>query len=315
MLRPFPRRRDAALLRPAGFDELGLRRALVGWMLPFLVAAMAVLAALAAGGVVAASTLAQQWRIGPGAVLTVQIPRPLEATGSTAETRMDKALALLRATPGVAQARALSDEELADLLRPWLGEDSARMAVPLPGVVELRLTDGAQTLPDLGQRLTAAVPGSVVESHGPWLHRLSTLARSLQACALAALALVTGIAVVVVGVATRMGLAARREAIEIVHGLGATDAYIAGKFAARITWMAVVGGLIGAMLALPVLAGLAWLATPFMSSGADFAAEIGVLAALPQALWGLLPGLPLTAGVIGWLTAQATVRRWLRQLP
>lgn len=307
--------RGTPLLRPAGFDDLGLRRALVGWMLPFLVAAMSVLAALATGGVVAAATLAQQWRVGPGAVLTVQVPRAMETFAGTTETRMERALGLLRATPGVAQARALTDDELADLLRPWLGEDSARMALPLPGVAELRLADGAHVPPDLGQRLAAAVPGALVESHGPWLRRLSTLARSLQACALAALALVTGIAVVVVGVATRVGLAARREAIEIVHGLGATDSYIAGRFAARITWMAVLGGLIGALLALPVLAGLAWLAAPFIATGGDIAAEIGVLAAFPRALWVLVPALPVAAGLIGWLTAQATVRRWLRQLP
>lgn len=308
-------RRGTALLRPSGFDDLGLRRALVGWMLPFLVAAMSVLAALALGGVIAASSLAQQWRIGPGAALTAQIPRPLEIVGPSGETRMDKAIALLRGTPGIAQARALSDRDLEDLLRPWLGEDMTRMAVPLPGVVELRLTDGAQIPPDLNRRLAEIAPGSLVESHGPWLRRLSTLARSLQACALAALALVICIAVVVVGVATRVGLAARREAIEIVHGLGATDSYIASKFAARITWMAAIGGLIGALLALPALAGLAWLASPFMSIGGNITDEIGVLAALPRALWGLLPGLPLAAGLIGWLTAQATVRRWLRQLP
>lgn len=334
-------RRGAALLRPAGFDELGLRRALAGWMLPFLVAAMAVLAALAMGGVVGASTLARQWRIGPAAVLTVQVPRPAElasagtgpagetritnGTGETritngaGETRVDRALALLRATPGVALARPLPEQELMDLLRPWLSGDADRMALPLPGVVELRLADGASLPPDLARRLGAAVPGSLVENHGPWLRRLSTLARSLLACALAALALVVGIAVVVVGVATRAGLSARREAIEIVHGLGATDAYIAGKFAARITWMAMAGGLIGALLALPVLAGLAWLATPFMSAtgdiSGDITGEISVLSALPRALWGLLPGLPIVAGLIGWLTAQTTVRRWLRQLP
>lgn len=325
-------RRGAALLRPAGFDELGLRRALAGWMLPFLVAAMAVLAALAMGGVVGASTLARQWQIGPAAVLTVQVPRPAEPSGSgtgpageariasgAGETRLDRAVALLRATPGVALARPLSEQELTDLLRPWLSGDTDRMALPLPGVVELRLADGASVPPDLSRRLAAAVPGSLVESHGPWLRRLSTLARSLLACALAALGLVVGIAVVVVSVATRAGLSARREAIEIVHGLGATDAYIAGKFAARITWMAMAGGLAGAVLALPVLAGLAWLATPFMSTNediaGDIAGEIGVLSALPRALWGLLPGLPIIAGLIGWLTAQATVRRWLRQLP
>ena len=324
MWRPLALLRPHGLLRPAGFDELGLRRALVGWTLPFLVAAMAFLATLAMGGVVGAAALAQHWRIGPAAVLTVQVPRPaiMADPAGKGETRLDRAVAVLRATPGVAVARALTEAELADLLRPWLGGETDRMALPLPGVVELRLTDGAILPNDLPRRLEAAVPGALVESHGPWLRRLATLARSVQACALAALVLVMGIAVVVVGVATRAGLAARREAIEIVHGLGATDAYIAGRFAARITWMALLGGLLGVALALPVLAGLAWLAAPFIITGVPVPAGnvtagdfISAIAALPRALWGLLPGVPLVAGLIGWLTAQASVRRWLRQLP
>jgi len=317
-------RRGAALLRPAGFDELGLRRALVGWMLPFLVAAMAILASLALGGVLGASTLARHWQIGPAAVLTAQIPRPaLPAEAISGPSRLDRAVALLAATPGIAVARPLPEDELAELLRPWLGAETERLTLPLPGVVEIRLAEGATMPADLARRLDAAVPGSLLESHGPWLRRLSALARSLQACALAALVLVAGIAVSVVGVATRAGLSARREAIEIVHGLGATDGYIAGRFAARITWLTALGGVLGAVLALPVLAGLAWLGAPFVTTGAAIGAAIGtdaaiapgIVAALPHALWGLVPGMPLAAGLIGWVTAQFSVRRWLRQLP
>ena len=32
-------------------------------------------------------------------------------------------------------------------------------------------------------------------------------------------------------------------------------------------------------------------------------------------LWFSLPALPAVAAVIGWVTAQATVRGWLRGLP
>ena len=50
---PEPRRR----LRPARFDDLGLRRALGDRMLPLLVAAMTFLAALALAGSAAAAAL------------------------------------------------------------------------------------------------------------------------------------------------------------------------------------------------------------------------------------------------------------------
>ena len=37
--------------------------------------------------------------------------------------------------------------------------------------------------------------------------------------------------------------------------------------------------------------------------------------AMPTGLWFGLLALPVLAVAIGWVTAQATVRRWLRRLP
>src|SRR5262249_9092256 len=154
-----------------------------------------------------------------------------------------------------------------------------------------------------------------VESHGVWIRRLAVLARSLQACAGVALLLVAAVAAAVIAVATRTGLAARREAIEIVHGLGATDGYIAGRFAGRATLLAATGALSGAAMALPVLLALANLAAPFVGATADTASLAGIIRALPGVLWLVLPGLPAAAAAIGFATAQTTVRRWLRRLP
>jgi cell division transport system permease protein len=141
------------------------------------------------------------------------------------------------------------------------------------------------------------------------------LARSLQACAGLALLLVAAVAAAVIAVATRAGLVARREAIEIVHGLGATDGYIASRFAGRATLLAAMGGVAGAVLALPVLLALASMAAPFAGTVPEATSAVGVLVALPVILWLTLPGLPAAAAAIGFVTAQGTVRRWLRRLP
>ena len=297
-------------LRPARFDDLGLRRALGDRMLPLLVAAMAFLAALALAGVVGVRALAAHWQEGAGAALTVQVPRPAGQEGG--KTRLDHVLAMLRDAPGVASARPLSEGELAELLRPWLGAGADRVAIPLPGVIAVRLIPGAADTEALAARLAGAVPGTLTESHDVWVQRLGLLAGSLQACAWLALAVVAAVAAAVVAIATTAGLAARREAIEIVHGLGATDGYIAGRFAGRVTGLAAAGGLLGALAALPALLALARLAAPFAAArpGAD---PSGL--ALPAPLWLALPALPLAAATIGFLAAQGTVRRWLRRLP
>ena len=306
--------RRSAILRPSGFDDLGLRRAMSDRLLPLLVAAMAFLAALALAGAVAASALARHWQQGAGAVMTVQVPQPRDAAASGGGTRLDRVLASLRGAPGVAGARALDDEELAALLRPWLGSGAGRIALPLPAVIEVRLADPAFDPSGVAARIAAEAPGALVEGHDIWMQRLAALARSLQACAALAMAVVGFVAVAVITVATRAGLSARRDAIETVHGLGATDGYIAARFARRATTLAAAGAAIGALAALPVLLGLTGLAAPF--TGQDAPQDLGaLLSAMPATLWFGLPVLPPAAAAIGWLTAQGAVRRGLRRLP
>lgn len=291
-----------------GVDDLGVRRALADRLLPFLVAAMTFLAALALAGAVAADGLAERWRSSGAPVLTVQVPEP----GSPADpgSRVARAAALLRADAAVAGVRVLGEEELRGLLRPWLGSGEGRIALPLPAVLEVQ-TRGAQDAALLAGRLERVSPGALVGEHGDWLRRLGALARSLQACAALATAVVACVAAAVVAVATRAGLSARRDAIAVVHDLGATDGYIAGRFARRAMALAAGGAVLGTLAAVPLLWGLAQLAAPF-SLGAN---ESGALGALPLALWLRLGALPLAAAAIGFVTAQGTVRRWLRRLP
>ena len=270
---------------------------------------MTFLAALTLAGVLAAAGVARHWQTGAAATLTVQVPNPGDPAADG--TRLERVTALLRGSPGVTSVRVLSTGELAELLAPWLGSASQASALPLPSVLEVHLAPGETGPdPDLASRLGAAAPGTFVEAHGAWLDRLSLLARSLQACAAAALVLVGCVGAAVVALATRAGLAARRDAIEVVHGLGATDSFVAGRFASRATLLAGIGACAGVILALPVLLGLAALAAPFMAAAPPDLPDM-----LPASVWFALPALPPLMAAIGWLTAQATVRGWLRALP
>jgi cell division transport system permease protein len=308
-----------ASLRPRGSDDLGLRRALSDRLLPLLVASMVFLAALALAGVIAAAGLARHWQGGAGALLTVQVPQPAAASAAGGPSRAEAAAAVLAAIPGVA-ARRLSADELAAVLKPWLGSDAGHLSLDLPAVFEVRLLAGADgQAPALGQnlaaRLATTVPDTLVEQNSVWFDRLGVLARSLQVSAALALLVVALVATAVVAVATRAGLAARRDAIEIVYGLGATDRMIAGRFADRVTLLVFGGAVLGLLLSVPLLLGLASLTAPFAPGLKPATQPADVLKTLPPLLWELLPVLPAAASAIGWLTAQATVRSWLAGLP
>ncbi len=125
------------------------------------------------------------------------------------------------------------------------------------------------------------------------------------------LLLVAFVSASVIALAARAALAARRDAIEIVHGLGATDRMIASRFAGRVTLLAFVGAALGVALTVPVLLALARLTAGFQPQPPASAFQ----ASVPAGVWATLPALPVLAALIGWLTTQLTVRRWLWRLP
>ncbi len=262
--------------------------------LPLLIAAVVFLAGLAGAGGIAAAGLARQWRGAAGGAI-IEVP----------DAYADAAAALLGPT-----AHRLAPAELADALRPWLGDDSGRLAVRLPAL--FTRPDGVP--PDLAQALARAAPGAIVSANTLWQDRLVALADSLRACAALAVGAVGFVATGIIAVATGAGLAARQDSIGIVHHLGATDGLIAGKFAARIAWLALIGGVLGAALSALVLLGLAEMAAPFRLPPAAAPGAGTHLAIGSAALWLMLAALPALAALTGWLTAQATVRLWLRRL-
>jgi cell division transport system permease protein len=288
---------------------LGLRAALSDRLLPVLVGAMSFLAALALGGALACATLAASWQGDTAAALTIQVPQPADPDAANDGTRLAAVQRALAVDHDVQGAAVMSEAEMNRLIAPWLGSDAASLGLSLPAVITAQWA-GAGGAEELAVQLQAVSPGTLVKTGALWAERVAALTTSLQACALAVLFVVALVAAAVVAVATRSGLAQLRETIDTVHGLGALDSDIAGRFAARAIWLALGGSLGGTLLALPMLAWLAWLATPFTGP-----ARLGGFFNLPPALVALVPLLPASAALIGWITAQLTVRGWLRHLP
>jgi cell division transport system permease protein len=326
----------APAARPRGarkrVDQLGLRAGVADRLLPTLVGAMSFLAALAIAGTLAAASLASHWQGDTASALTVQVTDPaapaVHATGGSL-TRLQAVLGILKASPNVSDIHQLSSDEMNRLLKPWLGEDAAQLNLTVPAVIAATWSQAgpppagpAPARPPpaatLQATLDAVAPGTLAETGAAWASRVAALTGSIQASAVTVLLIVALVAAAVIAVATRAGLAQRREAIEIIHGLGALDSDIASSFALRATQLAAVGAAIGAGVALPVLFWLARLAAPFAgilppASGSAPSVQLALLA-LPAPLWAALAGLPAAAALIGWGTAQFTVRGWLRQL-
>ncbi|HQT83640.1 MAG: cell division protein FtsX [Acidiphilium sp. 37-64-53] len=295
-------------------DRIGLRAAMADRLLPFMVAAMSFLAALALAGSIAAGALASHWLSGAQGLMTVEVPTPSQPVAANGPLRQDAVLTLLQATKGLSDAHLLSGTELAALLKPWLGAAAADGTLPiaLPAVIVVKADAQAPDATVLGPKLASVAPGTIVDSGARWADRLAALTTSLRASAAAVLLIVALVAASVVAVAVRAGLSQRREAIEIIHGLGALDSDIANQFALRAMRLAATGGLLGGVVAVPVLAWLALLSSSFVASAP--AERLDLVTALPPLLWGAPVMFTLATALIGWLAAQITVRGWLKRL-
>ena len=307
-------------------DRIGLRGAMSDRLLPFVVAAMSFLAALALTGNFAAGQLAVHWLGGARKLLIIEVPDPgapvVETQPGTQKiSRIAAAKRLLETSGKVIDARILSDAELAHMVKPWLGSDEgATFPIALPGVIVAHSVSPTPTIAALTKQLSAVAPKTLIESGQRWSGRLVALTNSLRACAFAVLILVALVAASVVIVTVRAGLAQRREAIEIIHGLGAQDADIARQFAARAMHLTALGGLYGALASLPALIWLGSLAAGFSESSGFPHAE-GALSGLRASL-DILPAVflagplifTIAAAIIGWAATQVTVHGWLRRL-
>ncbi|MFT8541259.1 cell division protein FtsX [Acetobacter sp.] len=315
MTRPFSGRKDG----------LSLSEALPDRSLFALVAMMGFLAALTLAGASGARALSARWSGGAAQLLTIQVPdanAPLGAQGggSATTTRVQAVLADLASLPDGTEVHQLTPPELARLLEPWLGETDSS-ALPLPAIIRVKLPPDASVPATLEQALSTHVPGTIMEHNARWGERLRALANSLLACAGLALLSVGGIATMITGLATRTGLASRKDIIKTLHGLGASDSYIAGRFAWRTATLGFGGGLSGTLMACLPLLLLLQMAAPFAS--VPLTTPERLLPQNWQALANTIPSdmlcalalLPFVAAFICWFTTQVMVRLWLLRLP
>jgi cell division transport system permease protein len=273
--------------------------------LPWALAVMVFLAALALAGALALGGSIEGWRRGVSAKLTVQIA---DRPGQPMQPRVDAAIALLRGVPGVQSAQALPRAAVEALLQPWLGRDALEADLPLPGLIDVTLADNAALSVDaLSARLQSAVPGARIDDPKPWLDRLVQLGRLLQSLG-GGIVLLVGLALAAMVIfATRAGLAARRDTIELLHLIGAEDGYIAKQFQRHVARQAVQGGVAGVVLAITIL-----LAIQFLAGGVG----AGLLPGLALAWWHWLAllALPLAALLLAIFTARLTVLGALRAM-
>jgi cell division transport system permease protein len=291
--------------------DLPLKNDAATRFLPWLVAPMVFLCAIALAGAFILHGLIGRWDRDVAGTLTVEIVSPTGDGPDSAEkarTNVLDAERLLKAFPGVRAAKALSQDQLIALLAPWLGNSDLLKELPLPALIDVT-TDPASP-PDLAlmsTKLAQAIPGASVDDHRVWLSRLIGLGRSIEWLASGIVLLIGFVTSATVFQATRTGMAIHHEVIEVLHLIGAPDDYIARQFADRAFTLGLRGGVIGFALTAPAMAAIGFSAH-HLEGG--FLADLS----LPWTGWGAILLLPVSAALLSMITARVTVHRTLASL-
>ncbi|HWD27095.1 MAG TPA: hypothetical protein VG387_08020 [Rhizomicrobium sp.] len=279
--------------------------------LDVVIAVMAFLAALALGSSLLAERASAGWRAGLADRLTVQILVPTQGdVNATLARETDAALAVVRATPGIAHAAPLSEEEMQSLVEPWLGKGALVAELPLPKLIDATVTPGANVdLAGLAARLKRAAPDAQLDDHQRWIARLKGLADTIVWSAYGILILIAVATASIVAFATRAGLQAQHDMVALLHQMGAHAWFIARAFERHYALAALGASAAGAFVAalLFVLAGGLEFAgvepVPFLP-------PIGLK--LSEAAW--LAAVPAVATIIAWATARLSVMAVVREI-
>ena len=281
--------------------------------LRLLIALMSFLAAIALTGNFALNSMTQRWSSGLENKLTIEIPAEKEdgELRSTAEIQSlaERVEEVLENNPAVKSADTLDQNDIQELVEPWLGKDAPLGDIPLPGLISVELTSPEPgTTAKLTAEISEIADDIVVDTHEAWLQSLMRMISSLRFAALTVALIIAATTVTAIAGAIRSRIAVHRADVELLHLMGANDEYIIRQFQRHALVIALQGSLCGTLAA-----GLILVITKYgIGTGGESllpAFSLGIGQGLMVAI------LPLLAALIAGATARFTVLRSLSRMP
>ena len=207
-----------------------------------VIAIMAFLAALTAGGAILVRNASQAWSNQITEEVTVQI-KP--QAGRNIETDLAAVTNLVKAFPGITMVRAFSKDESAKLLEPWLGTLNSIDDLPVPRLIIVNPSKMGFELAKLKAMLSDKAPYAILDDHRLWFQRLNTMASTFVIIALLILGLIIAVMALAIGFATRGAMAGTQDIIEVLHFVGAQNRFISQEFQKHFFRLGLKGALIG----------------------------------------------------------------------
>ena len=287
-----PDRQADRVVPPSGYTA---------WLTSFTAGAMAFLAVFALALSLAAGRLADRWSDALDRTATVRLSAPQDQMAAQAAAVLE----VLATTPGVAQARLMTDDEQRALLAPWFGPDLPIDTLPLPKLIEITEDSTGYDGEGLRLRLAAEAPAAVLDDHTRWRKPLAVAAARLRLLGILSVALIATATAAMITLAANSALSANAQVIKVLRLVGARDSYIARAFVRRFTLRALTGAAVGTVAG---MIGVALL--PSTDAAGGFLTGLGF-----QGVGWLWPlALPPLAGTVAFLATRACAFAKLKEL-
>nr|CBA75291.1 cell division protein [Arsenophonus nasoniae] len=240
------------------------------------------------------SQAAQQWY--PTPQLTVYLDKSLDEKGA------EQTVAGLRQLDGVKSVNYLSREEAMIEFRNWSGFSTALDLLeenPLPAVAIITPKidfQNSQSLINLRNKVGQLAGIEDVRMDDSWFTRLAALTGLIGQIALVIGILMIMAVFLVIGNSIRLNIFARRDTINVMKLIGATDGFIMRPFLNG----GIILGFLGALLSLILSALLVWQLTDIVT---QVAGVFGTTFHIQGLLWDEVLLIILVAAMIGWLAA------------
>lgn len=287
--------------------DLPLHRGSGGGLVAWTVGVMTYLTVLMLVLVFALSSAHRYWESGLTGRMTIEVAYNKDKPLS--EAAKQKLVKALNALHGV-EARALTLDDISGLIGPWLGTGKALSDLPLPFLVDVIRADNPESvsLDVIKNEANAIISEAVLDTHQEWLADLLRLAKACRMILIAISIILALTTALTVAATARTRLALHKEEVDLLHLIGATDAYIARQFQRQAFRLAVEGAAGGMLLAFLTL-GILTLVKHHM--GDTLVPQLS-LSALE---WLVLLLTPLIAGLIAMIASRFTVLRALKEIP
>jgi len=185
------------------------------------------------------SSISQSWINGLSGSLTIEMKPPVTSLENTASDyqaqrnfreKVKKVTTMLRNQENILEARLLSDNEVRELIEPWIGENSALDTLTLPVLIDVKLISKNTDITDLKLELTKTDPTASIDNHSDTIQDIESVTNTASGFVSLLTAIIIFLATISISGIIRSKLLIHKHEVETLHLIGASNEYIARQF-------------------------------------------------------------------------------------